>query len=177
MANNELTYNDFLQRLNIQELLVDAGYQLNKRDGLRYPSYVKVDSHGQRVRGDKFIVTGNGKCCFQPPEQKNYNVIGFIKEHPTLFDDYKPGMSLDRLVNVVCNRLLNNPIDVRESRVAEPKRDAKPFNLSDYDILRFNPREKDTQRKHYPYFKERGINMGNPVRLSQAFLLGDQASK
>ena len=66
MANNELTYNDFLQRLNIQELLVDAGYQLNKRDGLRYPSYVKVDSHGQRVRGDKFIVTGNGKCCFQP---------------------------------------------------------------------------------------------------------------
>ena len=132
MANNELTYNDFLQLLNIQELLVDVGYQLNKRDGLRYPSYVKLDSHGQRVRGDKFIVTGNGKCCFQPPEQKNYNVIGFIKEHPTLFDDYKPGMSLDRLVNVVCNRLLNNPIDVRESRVAEPKRDAKPFNLSDY---------------------------------------------
>ena len=33
MQNNELTYNDFLQRLNIQELLVDAGYQLNKRDG------------------------------------------------------------------------------------------------------------------------------------------------
>ena len=94
-----------------------------------------------------------------------------------LFDDYKPGMSLDRLVNVVCNRLLNNPIDVRESRVAEPKRDAKPFNLSDYDILRYHPREKDTQRKHYPYFKERGINIGDPVRLSQAFLLGDQASK
>lgn len=171
MANNELTYNDFLQRLNIQELLVDAGYQLNKRDGLRYPSYVKVDSHGQRVRGDKFIVTDNGKCCFQPPEQKNYNVIGFIKEHPTLFDDYKPGMSLDRLVNVVCNRLLNNPIDVRESRVAEPKRDAKPFNLSDYDILRFNPREKDTQRKHYPYFKERGINMGTQFAFHKHFFL------
>lgn len=169
MANNELTYNDFLQRLNIQELLVDAGYQLNKRDGLRYPSYVKVDSLGLRVRGDKFIVTGNGKCCFQPPEQKNYNVIGFIKEHPTLFDDYKPGMSLDRLVNVVCNRLLNNPIDVRESRVADPKRDAKPFNLSDYDILRFNPMEKDTQRKHYPYFKERGINMGTQFAFHKHF--------
>ena len=64
MANNELTYNDFLQRLNIQELLVDAGYQLNKRDGLRYPSYVKVDSLGLRVRGDKFIVTGNGSVVF-----------------------------------------------------------------------------------------------------------------
>ena len=56
MANNDLTYNDFLQRLNIQELLVDAGYQLNKRDGLRYPSYVRFDSRGKRVRGDKFIV-------------------------------------------------------------------------------------------------------------------------
>ena len=171
MANNDLTYNDFLQRLNIQELLVDAGYQLNKRDGLRYPSYVRFDSRGKRVRGDKFIVTGNGKCCFQPPEQKNYNVIGFIKEHPTLFDDYKPGMSLDRLVNIVCNRLLNNPIDVRESRVVEPKRDAKPFNLSDYDILRFNPREKDTQRKHYPYFKERGINMRTQFAFHKQFFL------
>lgn len=171
MTNNDLTYNDFLQRLNIQELLVDAGYQLNKRDGLRYPSYVRFDSRGKRVRGDKFIVTGNGKCCFQPPEQKNYNVIGFIKEHPTLFDDYKPGMSLDRLVNIVCNRLLNNPIDVRESRVVEPKRDAKPFNLSDYDILRFNPREKDTQRKHYPYFKERGINMRTQFAFHKQFFL------
>ena len=171
MANNELTYNDFLQRLNIQELLVDAGYKLNKRDGLRYPSYVRFDSQGKRVRGDKFIVTGNGKCCFQPPEQKNYNVIGFIKEHPTLFDDYKPGMSLDRLVNIVCNRLLNNPIEVRESRVVEPKRDAKPFNLSDYDILRFNPREKDSQRKHYPYFKERGINMRTQFAFHKQFFL------
>lgn len=46
MANNELTYNDFLQRLNIQELLVDAGYKLNKRDGLRYPSYVRLTVKG-----------------------------------------------------------------------------------------------------------------------------------
>ena len=64
-----------------------------------------------------------------------------------------------------------NPIDVRESRVAEPKRDAKPFNLSDYDILRFNPREKDTQRKHYPYFKERGINMGTQFAFYKHFFL------
>lgn len=80
-------------------------------------------------------------------------------------------MSLDRLVNMVCNRLLNNPIDVRERRVVEPKRDAKPFNLSDYDILRFNPREKDTQRKHYPYFKERGINMRTQFAFHKQFFL------
>ena len=39
---NELTYDDFLDRLSIQEVLVDAGYHLNKRDGLRYPSYVRT---------------------------------------------------------------------------------------------------------------------------------------
>ena len=55
--SSELTYDDFLDRLSIQEVLVDAGYHLNKRDGLRYPSYVRTDSEGRRVRGDKFIVT------------------------------------------------------------------------------------------------------------------------
>ena len=39
----KLTYDDFKQRLNIQEVLVDAGYTLNRRDGLRYPSYVRLD--------------------------------------------------------------------------------------------------------------------------------------
>ena len=53
----ELTYEDYKRRLSIQELLVDAGYRLNRRDGLRYPSYVRIDSDGRRVRGDKFIVT------------------------------------------------------------------------------------------------------------------------
>ena len=45
MRDGDLTYDDFLQRLNIQDVLIDAGYHLNRRDGLRYPSYV---SFGQR---------------------------------------------------------------------------------------------------------------------------------
>ena len=61
--SSELTYDDFLDRLSIQEVLVDAGYHLNKRDGLRYPSYVRTDSEGRRVRGDKFIVTQNGNVA------------------------------------------------------------------------------------------------------------------
>ena len=60
MRNGDLTYDDFLQRLNIQDILIDAGYHLNKRDGLRYPSYVRMDSEGRRIRGDKFIVMPNG---------------------------------------------------------------------------------------------------------------------
>ena len=54
--NGDLTYYDFLQRLRIQDVLVDAGYHLNKRDGLRYPSYVRTDSDGRRVRGDKCTI-------------------------------------------------------------------------------------------------------------------------
>ena len=36
----ELSYEDFKDKLSIQDVLIDAGYTLNKRDGLRYPSYV-----------------------------------------------------------------------------------------------------------------------------------------
>ena len=49
MVMAELTYEDYKRRLSIQELLVDAGYRLNRRDGLRYPSYVRLDSDGRRV--------------------------------------------------------------------------------------------------------------------------------
>lgn len=87
---SELTYDDFKSRVNIQDLLVDAGYRLNRRDGMRYPSYVRIGSDGKRVRGDKFIVTANGLCCFQPPEIKNYNVISFIKEHPNFSPNTGP---------------------------------------------------------------------------------------
>lgn len=124
---SELTYEDFKQRIDIQELLVDAGYHLNKRDGLRYPSYVRLDSENRRIRGDKFIVTGNGLCCFRPPERKNYNVISFIKEHPEMFSEYRPGMSKDRLVNLVCHRLLNQPLDDKETKIGKAKVRNKAF--------------------------------------------------
>ena len=104
MNENELTYDDFLQRLTIQDVLIDAGYRLNRRDGLRYLSYVRTDSDGRRVRGDKFLVTPKGQCCFQPPLLRLYNIISFIKEHPQFFAEYRAGMSGDRLVNLVCNR-------------------------------------------------------------------------
>ena len=61
MRDGDLTYDDFLQRLNIQDVLIDAGYHLYIRDGLRYPSYVRLGSDGRRIRGDKFIVTHQGK--------------------------------------------------------------------------------------------------------------------
>lgn len=171
MSGNGLTYDDFLNRLGIQDVLLDAGYHLNKRDGLRYPSYVRTDSDGRRVRGDKFIVTQNGKCCFQPPQQKVYNVISFIKEHPELFAENKSGVSADRLVNLVCNRLLNQPVEDRSVRIAEPRKDSKPFSLNDYDIHKFNPQDRETQKKFYPYFKYRGIDLYTQYAFHRYFCL------
>ena len=47
----DLTFEDYKQRVSIQDLLIDAGYTLNKRDGLRYPAYVHLDSNGKKIPG------------------------------------------------------------------------------------------------------------------------------
>lgn len=167
----ELNYEDFKRRINIQDLLTDAGYSLNKRDGLRYPSYVKMGSDGRRVRGDKFIVTRNGLCCFQPPEQKNYNVISFIKEHPHFFSEYTPGMNTDRLVNLVCNRLLNQPIDRRPSVVTERERTKMVFDMKDYERQEFRKDNWDSQKAFYPYFKSRGIALDTQSAFRDHFFI------
>ena len=171
MRNGELTYDDFLQRLNIQDVLIDAGYHLNRRDGLRYPTYVRLDNEGRRIRGDKFIVTQQGKCCFHAQQQKVYNIISFIKEHPHFFAEYHAGMSPDRLVNLVCNRLLHIPVTERETRIVQPKRDVKPFQMTDYDIHRFNPQDRETQKKFYPFFKHRGIDLYTQYAFHRDFFL------
>ena len=171
-----LTYDDFKQRLNIQDVLVDAGYTLNRRDGLRYPSYVRLDSSGRRIHGDKFIVTANGQCCFQPPTQKNYNVIGFIKAHPEMFSDYKPGMDKDRLINLVCNRLLNNPIEDRETKIVTGHQQQTPFHLEDYTLHRFEGGNKETHKPFYPYFKPRGLNLGTQYAFRKSFYLAERAT-
>lgn len=172
----DLTYVDFKNRLSIQDVLIDAGYTLNRRDGLRYPSYVRLDSEGRRIRGDKFIVTGNGLCCFQPPVQKNYNVISFIKEHPEMFADYTPGMDKDRLVNLVCNRLLNNPVEDRQTRIVNPAHDLMDFRIEDYKLHRFEGSDRETQKPFYPFFKPRGINLSTQYAFHHDFVLAERTA-
>ena len=154
-----MTYDDFLSSLSIKDILVDAGYTLNKRDGLRYPSYVRYGSDGTRIRGDKFIITQNGNCCFRPPEQKLYNVISFIKAFPEKFTEFRGGISSDHLVNLVCNRLMNNPIVDNFTHYRNHTTELKPFSLNDYTLHLFNPQDRETQKKFYPYFKHRGIDL------------------
>ena len=170
----KLTYDDFKQRLSIQDVLVDAGYTLNRRDGLRYPSYVRLGSDGRRIHGDKFIVTANGQCCFQPPTQKNYNVIGFIKSHPEMFSDYTPGMDKDRLVNLVCNRLLNNPIEDREAKIVTERQQLPAFSIDDYTLHKFEGSNRETQKPFYPYFKPRGLNLSTQYAFRKDFFIAER---
>ena len=174
---SKLTYDDFKQRLSIQDVLVDAGYTLNRRDGLRYPSYVRLGSDGKRIHGDKFIVTANGQCCFQPPTQKNYNVIGFIKSHPEMFADYTPGMDKDRLVNLVCNRLLNNPIEDRETKIVTERQQQPNFSIDDYTLHKFEGGNRETQKPFYPYFKPRGLNLSAQYAFRKSFFLAERVSQ
>ena len=170
----DLKYEDYLQRLGIQDVLKDAGYVRNRRDGMRYPSYVRLDDEGRRIRGDKFIVTQNDSCCFQPPVQKSYNIISFIKEHPDFFRDYTPGMNLDLLVNKVCCRLLNTTYDEKENRILEPEKEAKPFRLEDYNLTRFDGKDRDSIRSFYPYFKHRGIDIATQNAFKDHFVLAER---
>lgn len=139
MNDKKLTHNDFLQRLDIRDVLLDAGYRQNRRFGLRLSSFIRTDSEGKRIRGDKFVITQQGKCCSQPPRQKEYNVVSFIKEHPTLFAEYHEGIDPNRLVNLVCSRLLNIPFEEYEVQTVPAKQDLRPFDITDYDLHRFNP--------------------------------------
>lgn len=173
----ELTFEDYKQRLSIQELLVDAGYRFYRRDGLRYPAYVRYDKDGRRVHGDKFLVSGHGTCCCHPPEMRNYNIISFITEHPHFFPDYTPGMSPHRLVNLVCGRLLNVPVEEREAKVRDVPREAKPFRMEDYETVRFDPQDWESQKKFCPYFRNRGLTLATQKAFCRHFFLSTPAGK
>lgn len=164
MENKELTHDDFLQRLDIRDVLLDAGYRQNRRFGLRLPSFIRTDSEGRRIRGDKFVITKQGKCCTQPPRQREYDVVSFIKEHPLLFAEYREGIDLNRLVGLVCSRLLNSP-------VVQPRQDIRPFDIADYDLHKFDPQDRETQKRFYLYFKNRGIDLCMQYAFHRHFCL------
>lgn len=168
---SELEYNDFLSRINIQEVLRDAGYVFYRRDGFRYPSFVRYDASGKKIPGDKFIVSGGGKCCFQPPQQKNYNVISFIKEHPQYFAEYRVGMSTDRLVNLVCNRLLDQPTEFRVRRVMAPVVEPTKFEMDCFKTEHYDEDSPVSKSHFMSYFERRGISSSTRLAFREHFFL------
>ena len=169
-----LTYDDYMQRLTVQDILKDAGYVRNRKDGMRYPSFVRLDEHGQRIRGDKFIVTHDGRGCFQPPVQKTYNIISLIKEHPDFFPEYEVGMNLDLLVNKVCCRLLNTTYEDKERELREPAPEIRPFKLDEYRLTRLDKADRETWRPFYPFFKRRGIDIRTELAFRDTYVLAEK---
>lgn len=174
---DEQTFADYRSRLNIKDVLEDAGYTFYKRDGLRYPAYVRLGSDGKRISGDKYIVMPNKNCCFQPPTIKLYSVTSFIWEHPDLFKEYKNGMKESALVHKVCQRLLNIPVEHRSQDVHNPTVSSKPFDINDYKIDRFNPKDFESQKPFYAFFKSRGIDFATRCAFHHSFFLASKTTK
>lgn len=176
MNENELTYQDYLDRITIQDVLQHAGYKLNRRDGLRYPSFVRLDSNGRRVHGDKFVVTRNNTMCFHPPVQKTYNVISLIKSFPSMFSEHVGSNNLDHLVNEVCRNILNIPKEDRMSVSLSSRQEVKPFDIKDYSLHRFRKLDFDSIKKFYPYFVTRGISLDTQKAFGAHFVLATKTS-
>lgn len=173
-----MNYSDYISRLNVQDILAYAGYKLNRRDGLKYPCFVRIDENGRRVRGDKFIVTQQGKCCFHPPEIKSYNIISLIKNHPEMFPESASGINGDRLVNAVCRRILNMPVEDRlPDEVRNARAEAKPFNLADYAITKFNAHDQRNREMFDAYFKHRGISIMTQNSFRKSFCIATHEKK
>lgn len=174
---DEQTFENYRNRLDIRDVLEDAGYTLYKRDGLRYPAYVRLDSDGRRISGDKYLVSPGRNCCFQPPTIKLYSVTSFIWEHPDLFSEYKQGIKESALVHKVCQRLLNMPVEQTKKRVFDPVRDGKPFDMKDYQIQHFHPNDFESQKPFYAFFKSRGIDFATRCAFHDSFLLASRTGK
>lgn len=76
---------------------------------------------------------------------------------PASFAEYHEGINPDRLVELVCYRLLHYPIPEQETRTGQPQRDTRPFDIADYNIQKFDPQDRGTQEKFAPYF-EKGVS-------------------
>ena len=86
-------------------------------------------------------------------------------------------MNADRLVNLVCNRLLNNPIPERPSIVADRERAQRVFDINDYDRLNFRLNDWDSQKAFYPYFKSRGIKLDTQRDFHNNFFIAIREGK
>ncbi len=168
--NNELHFEDFNERIDIEDLLAEAGYRQNRKEGLKWPVYQRYDG-SQRVHGDKFIVTSNRKCCFRPAVSRNYNVVGFIKAFPEMFPDYRPGQSLNSLVFGVCSRMLGTPRPERTMGEGYGVRQQKPFRMEDYDVRHLDTNDAESRKAFDRFFSRRGISHETQDVFKDHFIL------
>ena len=174
-TKDDESYSMYLSRINIQEVLQHAGYVHNRRDGLRYPSYVKLDSDGRRISGEKFIVNPRFNTCYKPPVIKNYNIISLITENPNMFPEKADNPY--RLVHEVCRNILGLPQEERTHNVVDPQKKNKPFSIDEYTIQRFDESHVDGYRGFYPYFHYRGIDFRTQAAFKDYYVLATKTSE
>ena len=171
----EDSFDLYLDRLNVQDILYYAGYRQNRRDGLRYPSFVRLDNDGRRIRGDKFICMPGSKTCFKPPVIKSYNVISLITEFPELFAESNTSKGAD-LVHAVCRKILNMPEQDRNTQVLQPQ-NQKPFSIKDYQVQQFQRYNKESYRHFMPFLRERGISAGTLQAFAHNVLVTEKKAE
>lgn len=165
-TNTNREFDLYIERLNVQDILSYAGYKFIRKDGFKYPCFQRIDNDGRRVRGDKFIITQGGKCCFQPPVMRSYNVISLIKEHPEMFPEGAQGLRGASLINAICRKLLNMDLTQQETvGFQDCFKPTKPFDISIYQLKRYDKDDAKNQSVFDAYFKNRGLG----VRTQQAF--------
>lgn len=170
--NTNSEFDLYIDKLNVQNILSYAGYKFIRKDGLKYPCFQKIDNDGRRVRGDKFIVTQGGKCCFQPPVMRSYNVISLIKEHPEMFPEGTQGLRGASLINAICRKLLN--MDLPQEEIVSIKDSFKttlPFDISIYQLKKYNKDDSKSQSAFDTYFKNRGLGVRTQESFKDSFYL------
>lgn len=172
MIDTGLSFDDYQRRISMEDLLLSAGYQYDRKKSTRHsPVYAKVDGEGNRV-GDRVLVNPRYNTCCEPPALKNYNIISFITSHPSAFQEYKVGMKPHLLVNEVCRNILNMPKTERISGdfhgVGEER---EQFDLSKYKVHQIDGKDFDTVKPFYRFFKSRGIDLKTQYAFHRDFFL------
>lgn len=93
------------------------------------------------------------------------------------FKEYKYGIKESALVHKVCQRLLNIPVEYRSQDVHNPTVSSKPFDINDYKIDRFNPKDFESQKPFYAFFKSRGIDFATRCAFHHSFFLASKTAK
>ena len=60
---------------------------------------------------------------------------------------------------------------IQETQTGPVKQDLRPFDITDYDLHRFDPQDHETQEIFYPYFKKKGIDLSTQQTFHRHFCL------
>lgn len=173
MDSTQEKYQDYIDNISMSDVLLMAGYESVKPIGRKDPYYIHLDSEGGRIWDDRFSVLSDDTECHQWHTGRHFNIITFIKNFPELFhkDESMKGMTGDRLIDAVCDKILNMP------KKGYRKYTPRPFDIKEYNIAHFDIAKKETFGKFTPFFKHRGISLTTESAFQKDFFLASKHYK